>query len=52
LELYDQLDFEDKSFISVIDYEKALRPRGRIYERVAMVDIDNLEDACGLAEKF
>ncbi|KAL6631492.1 hypothetical protein U3516DRAFT_737617 [Neocallimastix sp. 'constans'] len=46
LELYDQLDFDDKSFISVIDYEKALRPRGRIYERVAMVDIDNLEDAC------
>ena len=52
MELYDQLDFDDKSFISVIDYEKALRPRGRIYERVAMVDIDNLEDACGLAEKF
>jgi len=52
LELYDQLDFNDKSYISVIDYENALRPRGRIYERVAMADVDNLEDACGLAEKF
>ena len=52
LELYDQLDFNDKSYISVIDYENALRPRGRIYEMVAMADVDNLEDACRLAEKF
>jgi len=29
-----------------------LRPRGRIYERVAMANVDNLEDACRLAEKF
>jgi len=52
LELYYQLDFDDKSFISVIDYENALQPRGRIYEMVAMADVDNLEDACRLAEKF
>ncbi|KAG4082011.1 hypothetical protein H8356DRAFT_970531, partial [Neocallimastix lanati (nom. inval.)] len=52
LELYDQLDFNDKSYISVIDYEYALRPRGRIYEMVVMADVDNLEDACRLAEKF
>jgi len=52
LELYYQLDFDDKSFISVIDYENSLQPRGRIYEMVAMADIDNLEDACKLAEKF
>ena len=49
LEPYDQLDFDDKSFISVIDYENALRPRGRIYERIAMADVDNLEDAWRLA---
>ncbi|KAG4105105.1 hypothetical protein H8356DRAFT_926036, partial [Neocallimastix lanati (nom. inval.)] len=50
--LYDQLDFNYKSYISVIDYENALRQRGRIYEMVAMADVDNLEDACRLAEKF
>ena len=48
LELYDQLDFDNKSSISVIDYENALRPRSRIYERVSMADVDNLEDACRL----
>ncbi|KAG4104899.1 hypothetical protein H8356DRAFT_1635172 [Neocallimastix lanati (nom. inval.)] len=45
LELYNQLDFDDKSSISVIDYENALRPRGRIYERVVTADVYNLEDA-------
>ncbi|KAG4084253.1 hypothetical protein H8356DRAFT_1283449 [Neocallimastix lanati (nom. inval.)] len=46
------LTLDECSFISVIDYENALQPRGRIYEMVAMADVDNLEDACRLAEKF
>ncbi|KAG4102534.1 hypothetical protein H8356DRAFT_1324423 [Neocallimastix lanati (nom. inval.)] len=41
LELYDQLDFNDN-----------LLYLGRIYEMVAMANVDNLEDACRLAEKF
>ena len=52
LELYNQLDFDDKSSISVIDYENALRPRGRIYERVVTADVYNLEDACKLAKNI
>jgi len=52
LELYDQLDSIDQSAISVIDYENALRPRSKIYERVAMAEAADLETACNLAEKY
>ena len=52
LDLYDQLKTENKATFSVIDYENALRPRDRINERVAMADVDNLEDTRRLAEKF
>ena len=52
LELYDQLDSIDQSAISVIDYENALRPLSKIYERVAMAEAADLETACNLAEKY
>ena len=52
LELYDQLDSADQSSFSVIDYENALRPRSRIYERIAMAEAPDLETACKLAEKY
>jgi len=52
LELYDQLDSIDQSAISVIDYENALRPRSKIYERVAMAEAADLETSCNLAEKY
>jgi len=52
LELYDQLDSIDQSAISVIDYENVLRPRRKIYERVAMAEASDLETACNLAEKY
>ncbi|KAG4096601.1 hypothetical protein H8356DRAFT_1326197 [Neocallimastix lanati (nom. inval.)] len=52
LELYDQLDSIDQSAISVIDYENAMRPRSKIYERVAMADPSDLETAFNLAEKY
>jgi len=43
LELYDQLDSTDQSAIFVIDYENALRPRSKIYERVTMTEASDLE---------
>ena len=52
LELYDQLDSIDQSAISVNDYENALRPRSKIYERVPMAEASDLETACNLAEKY
>jgi len=35
LELYDQLEIQNKVSLSVIDYENSLRPRFQIYERVS-----------------
>ena len=52
LELYDQLDSIDQFAISVIDYENALRPRSKIYERVAIAEASDLKTACNLAEKY
>ena len=52
LNLYDQLETEDKASISVIDYVNALLPRTQIYIRIAMEEYDSLEDACSKAEKY
>jgi len=48
--LEDQLDYTDQSAISVIDYENALRPRSKIYERFAIAEASDLETACNLDE--
>ncbi len=52
LELYDELETNDRSTISVMDYENALRPRPQIYQKIAMEEYDSLEDACSQAEKY
>jgi len=52
LELYDQLETQDKVSFSVIDYENSLRPRFQIYERVVMAETSTIEEACNLAEKY
>jgi len=52
LDLYDQLETEDKASISVIDYVNALLPRTQIYIRIAMEEYDSLVDACRKAEKY
>jgi len=52
LDLYDQLETEDKAFISVIDYVNALLPRTQIYIRIATEEYDSLVDACRKAEKY
>ena len=52
LDLYVQLESEDRGAISVIDYENALRPRAYIYEKVAMAEADILKKACSLAEMY
>jgi len=51
-DLYDKLETGDRASISVMDYENALRPRSRIYEKIAMEEYESLEDACSQAEKY
>ena len=52
LDLYDQLETEDKAFISVIDYVNALLPRTQIYIRITMEEYSCLEDSYSKAEKY
>jgi len=42
----------NKAFISVIDYENALRPKIQIYTKITMKECKSLEDACSKAEKY
>lgn len=51
LELYDELDQEEKDKISVLDYENAIKKRKEIYEKVAFAEAETLEKACKIAEK-
>ena len=52
MEIYDDLETDDKASVSVIDYENALRARPQVYERVAMAELGTIEEACSLAEKY
>jgi len=52
LDLYDQLEYEDKDAILVINYENMLRPRNHIDERVAMAEVDTLMKACNLTYRY
>ncbi|KAG4102836.1 hypothetical protein H8356DRAFT_1271562 [Neocallimastix lanati (nom. inval.)] len=52
LDLYDQLETEDKTSISVIDYVNALLPRTQIYIRITMEEYSCLEDSYSKAEKY